>query len=122
VMILQFNNVRGIPRGRLNKPKAGRSPTCRLWTADAISHIPCRFHSIPMPRSAVAMKSSFQNGMVMAWHGNGMACVKQTRPHCVNQMGKSQSKHLAERNGRGTALDRYGICELACRCSPVITN
>jgi hypothetical protein len=33
---------------------------------------------------------------------NGMICVNQTRPHCVNQMGKKQSKALAERHGMGT--------------------
>jgi hypothetical protein len=32
-----------------------------------------------------------------------MACVNQTRPHYVNQMGKTQSNDLAERHGRGTA-------------------
>ena len=32
-----------------------------------------------------------------AWHG--MAYVNQTRPHCVNQMGKTQSKPLATRHG-----------------------
>jgi len=30
--------------------------------------------------------------MVGAWHGHGMASVNQTRPHCVNQMGKTQCK------------------------------
>jgi hypothetical protein len=50
-----------------------------------------------------------------------MACVNQTRPHCVNQMGKTQSNDLAERHGRGTAgewqgngmgtaWERYGMC------------
>jgi len=29
--------------------------------------------------------------------------VNQTRPHCVNQMGKTHSKPLAARRGRGTA-------------------
>jgi hypothetical protein len=37
-----------------------------------------------------------------------MECVKQTRPHCVNQMGKTQSKPLAERHGRGTTGERQG--------------
>jgi hypothetical protein len=37
-----------------------------------------------------------------------MACVNQTRPHCVNQMGKTQSNDLAERHGRGTAGDQQG--------------
>jgi hypothetical protein len=32
-----------------------------------------------------------------------MACVNQTQPHCVNQMGNTQSKALAERHGMGTA-------------------
>jgi hypothetical protein len=41
-------------------------------------------------------------------HGNGMACVNQTRPHYVNQMGKTQSKALAERHGRGTAGEQEG--------------
>jgi hypothetical protein len=31
-----------------------------------------------------------------------MACVNQTRPHYVNQMGKTHSKTLAERHGHGT--------------------
>jgi hypothetical protein len=39
-------------------------------------------------------------------HGSGMACVNQTRPHCVNQMGKTQSKPLAARYGSGMAWVR----------------
>jgi len=45
-----------------------------------------------------------QNGMVGARHGHGTACVNQTRPHCINQMGTTQSKSLAA---------RHGMCELA---------
>ena len=37
-----------------------------------------------------------------------MASVNQTRPHCVNQMGKTHSKPLAARHGRGTAWARHG--------------
>jgi hypothetical protein len=59
-------------------------------------------------------------------HGKGMACVNQTRPHCVNQMGNTQSKALAERHDRGTAeewqgdgrktaWERHGMCESALR-------
>ena len=46
----------------------------------------------------------------MAWHGHGhgVASVNQTRPHCVNQMGKTHSKPLAARNGRWTAWARHG--------------
>jgi hypothetical protein len=52
-------------------------------------------------------------GMAAERHGNGMACVNQARPHCVNQMGKTRSKALAERHGRGTAWERHGMCESA---------
>jgi hypothetical protein len=44
-----------------------------------------------------------------------MACVNQTRPHCVNQMGKRQSKPLAAWHGWGKACVRHGMCELAFR-------
>jgi hypothetical protein len=49
--------------------------------------------------------------MFVAWHGNGMACVNQTQPHCVNKMGKTQSKYLAERHGRVTAWERHVMRE-----------
>ena len=49
-----------------------------------------------------------KNGMVRASHGRGMASVNQTRPHCVNQMGKTHSKPLEARHGRGTAWARHG--------------
>jgi hypothetical protein len=44
---------------------------------------------------------------------HAMVCVNQTRPHCVNQMGKTQSKPLAEQHGRGTAGERHGMFEYA---------
>jgi hypothetical protein len=34
--------------------------------------------------------------------------MNKTRPHCVNQMGKTHSKPLAARHGRGTAWARHG--------------
>jgi hypothetical protein len=49
--------------------------------------------------------------MVRAWHGRGRASVNQTRPHCVNQTGKTHSKPLVARHGRGTAWARYAMCE-----------
>jgi len=51
--------------------------------------------------------------MVGARHGHGMASVNQTRPHCVNQMGKTHSKPLSARHGRGTAWARHAMCESA---------
>jgi len=48
-----------------------------------------------------------KNGMVGAWHGHGMASVKQTRSHCLNQIGKTHSKSLSgtawQGNGMGAA-------------------
>jgi hypothetical protein len=45
-----------------------------------------------------------KNSMVRRWHGLSMASVNQTRPHCVNQMGKTHSKPLAA---------RHAMCESA---------
>jgi hypothetical protein len=49
------------------------------------------------PCCAVALRKT-------AWSEHGMAIVNQTWPHCVNQMGKTQSKPLAARHGR----ERHG--------------
>jgi hypothetical protein len=78
------NNLRRTPRGSREKPNAGR----------------CR--AVPWPREE-------RHGQSMAWarHGRGMANVNQTQPHCVNQMGKSHSKPLAARHGRGIGLACY---------------
>jgi hypothetical protein len=46
-------------------------------------------------------------------HGHGMASVNQTRPHCVNQVGKTHSKPSAARHGKGTAWARHAMCESA---------
>jgi len=50
---------------------------------------------------AVLCRGVEKNGIVRAGHGRGMASVNQTRPHCVNQMGKTYSKPLAARHGHG---------------------
>jgi hypothetical protein len=60
----------------------------------------------PCHDPAMAWRSHFQKGIFVAWQGNGMVCVNQTWPHCVNQMGKTQSKPLAE---------RHGMCESALK-------
>jgi len=69
------NNLRGTPRGSQKKPNA----------------------------TALLCRGLEKNGIVRAWHGRGMTSVNQTRLHCVNQMGKTHSKPLAARHGRGTA-------------------
>ena len=88
------------------------------------SHLPCHdptmsFFSRPQhsraverrPCCAVALRRT-------AWSDHGMASVNQTRPHCVNQMGKTHSKPLAARHNRGTAWARHAMCESAF-CRPV---
>jgi hypothetical protein len=72
-----------------------------------------KYYTVTTPLCAVALRGRFQNGIFVAWQGNGMACVNQARPHCVNQMRKTQYKPLAERHGRETAWERHGMCELA---------
>jgi hypothetical protein len=42
-----------------------------------------------------------------------MAYVNQTQLHCINQMGKTQSKPLPARHGTGMAWLRHGMYELA---------
>ena len=55
--------------------------------------------------------------MVGAGHGRGMASVNQTRPRCVNQMGKTHSEPLAAQHGRGTAWAQHAMCESAFTAS-----
>ena len=54
-----------------------------------------------------------KKGMFRAWHGRGVASVNQTRLHYVNRMGKTYSKPLAPRHGRGSAWARHAMCESA---------
>ena len=115
-------------------PRPCRSPAmpCRKGFRMCLSHLiytvrpylihtchamPCPCHSPTMPffsrprhSTAVSRRPCCgheKNGMVGAWHGRGMASVNQTRPHCVNQMGKTHSKPFAARHGRGTAWARH---------------
>jgi hypothetical protein len=82
----------------------GRSHTCRFWTADSNSQMPCHGHT--------ALCRGLEKSL-SEWHGLSMARVNHSRSHCVNQMGKTLSKSLAARNGMGTAWVRHGVCELA---------
>jgi hypothetical protein len=65
------------------------------------------YHAVTLPQTSRGLERSFSErhirGMAAERHGNDMVCVNQTRPHCVNQMGKTQSRPLAERHGRGKA-------------------
>ena len=78
---------------------------CAVCYADSVS-----LHNKQRGRLSTAMLCCGleNNGMVGAWHGLGMTSVNQTLPHCVNQMGKTHSKPLAARYGRGMACARHG--------------
>jgi hypothetical protein len=72
-----------------------------------------RQHAVTLPprpchEPAMALRGRFQKGIFVAWQGNGMARVNQTRPHCVNTTGNTQSKALVEQHGRGMAGERHG--------------
>ena len=77
---------------------------------------PCHALTMPFfsrPRDSTAVSrwpccGLEKNGMVGVWRGHGMASVNQTPSNCVNQMGKTHSKPLAARHGRGTAWARHG--------------
>jgi hypothetical protein len=83
------NKLPGTGHGSSRRPKAGKSPTC------------CH--------PATAFRGHFQKGIFVAWQGNSMVCVNQTRLFCVNQMGNTQSKALAQ---------RHGMCESALKLLP----
>ena len=64
------------------------------------------------PCCAVALRRT-------AWSEHGMASVNQIQPHCVNQMGKTNSKTVSgtawQGNGMGAAWARHAMCESAIR-------
>jgi hypothetical protein len=83
-----------------------RRPMLLLDSHNAIPFPRCS-HAVTLPRPcherAVSLSERRIRGMAGERHGNGTVYVNQTRPHCVNQMGKTQSKPLAELHGMGTA-------------------
>ena len=105
------------------------------------SHLPCHAHAMLRPcRSSQGHSTAVEKrpccAMALrrtAWAWHGMASVKQTRPHCVNQMVKTHSKPLAARHGRGTAWAWHVMCvngplvglqdfKLCCRAADVWTK
>ena len=88
---------------------AGRSRR-RAGSLQAVSRRSCC--TVALRRTAWS-----KQGMGAAWAWHGMASVNQTRPHCVNQMGKTHSKPLVARHGRETAWTRHAMCESDLRRS-----
>ena len=108
------------------------------WKAD--SHIACRAHAVPLScRAAKDLECVFpiwftQCGRVWftlatprPFHALTMPFFSSPRHsmavehgkcesdtvHCVNQMGKTHTKPLAARHGRGKAWARHAMCESA---------
>jgi hypothetical protein len=83
---------------------AGRS---RTWAGrpHAVSGRPMLIHTCHADAAlCLGLEKSLLERHGRAWHGCGMACVNQTRPHCANQMGKTQPKPLVARHGRGVRM------------------
>jgi hypothetical protein len=95
------DNLCGTQRGSQKKPNAGWWLTCRLWMAGANSYMlcPCRTHVALCRGLEKSLIERHGHGMAQAQHGRGMACVNRTQLHCVNQMGKTQSKPLVSWHG-----------------------
>jgi hypothetical protein len=76
LLITTFVKLRVVPersRTRAGRPHAvsGRQMLIRI----------CHAHAAPMPRCAMALRSRFQNGMVVAWARHGM-CESNTAVLC----------------------------------------
>jgi hypothetical protein len=93
-IFVELRVVAGRSRTRAGRPHAVSGRSMLIHTC----------HAMPMPRCTVVLRSRSKNDMVVARHVLGTVCVNQTRPHCVNKMGKTQSKHLAARHGNGMVL------------------
>jgi hypothetical protein len=53
----------------------------------------CHAHAAPMPRCAVNLRSRFQNGMVVPWHGRGMARAQRGRGMAGRSVGAAWARH-----------------------------
>jgi hypothetical protein len=76
--------------------------TFTSYTLKPYSHIPCRSPAALLPRSMLIHTSCRSHvalccGLERSLQ-NGMDRVNQTLQHCVNHMGNTQSKPLAERH------------------------
>jgi hypothetical protein len=69
---------------------------------------PCHAHAALCRDLKISLSELHGRSMARARHEHSMACVNQTRPHRVNLMGKTKSKPLAARRGRGTAWALHG--------------
>jgi hypothetical protein len=80
-----------------------RTRTGRPHAVSVNSHMSCHAHASLLRGLEKSLSERHGRGMARARSGRDMVCVNQTRPHCVNEMGKTQSKPITARHGRGTA-------------------
>jgi hypothetical protein len=93
---VEIRVVSGRSRTRAGRPHTVTGRPMLIHTYHAVLILlPCR--AVPWPWEVAFRKAWSWHGR--ARHGHGMACVNQTRPHCVNQIGKKRERH--------------GVCELA---------
>jgi hypothetical protein len=83
LLITTFVELR-VVAGR-SRTQAGRPHTVSGWPM--LVHT-CHAHAALCRDIAKLLSERYGHGAARAWYGRGMACVNQTRPHCVNQMGK----------------------------------
>jgi hypothetical protein len=85
----------------------------------ADSHIACRAHAVPQPcRETKGLECVFPIWFIhcdRVWFTLAMPrpCPALTMLFFSNQMGKTHSKPLVSRHGRGTAWARHVMCESA---------
>jgi hypothetical protein len=97
---VELRVVAGRSRTRAGRPHAVFGRPLLIHTCHAMP-CPCRAHAALCRGLEKSLIEEHGRGMALALHGCDMACVNQTRPHCVNQMGNTQPKYLAARHGRG---------------------
>jgi hypothetical protein len=103
INFLELRVVAGIRRTLAGGQHAVSGRPMLVHTYHALSMLlPFRHPVATLPRPCHGLERSLSKrhirGMAGERHGNGMVCVNQTRPPCVNQMGKTQ------------AGERHGMC------------
>jgi hypothetical protein len=93
---VELRVIAGRSRTLAGRPRAVSGRPMLIHTCHAHAHV-------ALCRGLEKSLSEQGRGMARARHGRGMACVNQTRPHCVNQMGKTLSGTAWQGNGMGTA-------------------
>jgi hypothetical protein len=68
----------------------------------------CHAHAMLCHGLEKSLSERHGHGMARVWQGPSMACVNQTWPHRINQMGKTQSTPLVAWHGRGMAWAQHG--------------